>query len=87
MLLVKYLFGLTTKRLSSSCYFPPFIVWGALLVSSLLESYTVVMKDGNFHPEIYNDPAHLTEKSVRTPCIYHSYVFQVQLFAIFDFGR
>ena len=25
------------------------------------------MKDGNFHPEIYNDPAQLTEKSVCTP--------------------
>ena len=57
------------------------------------------MKDDNFHPEIYNDPAQLTEKKnhvVSAPpvnhtdlicLIYHSSVLKVQLFAIFDFGR
>ena len=58
------------------------------------------MKDDHFNPEIYNDPAQLTEKKTThvvsaTPVnhtdliclIYHSCVFKVQLFAIFDFGR
>ena len=60
------------------------------------------MKADNFYPEIYNDPAQLTEKTkqkknaVSAPpvnhtdlicLIYHSCVFKVQLFAIFDFGR